>query len=458
MSGKKVVVLDGCGPADTDLAPALNQLRDVFARDGSQIEIFHLHEMKLSHCLGCFGCWIKTPGICVEDDDGRQVARAVIQSDVTVFYTPVTFGGYSPHLKRMMERCIPLISPFFAMDHGEVHHPPRYEHRPRLVVVGVQRHPDSHEALVFKTLAGRNAINLHPPSYAAEVVVATDPADTIRQGLEGLLTRSDALPFGEAVASLMPPPVTSGIAAGADGPRRALLIVGSPKTDSTSTSSVLGRYLLERVGNSGWETESLTLRASLNREEGEAALLASVDRAGLILLVFPLYADALPYLATKALAVIAGHRRAAANPPRQRLMAIVNSGFPETHQNSLALAICREFAAQSGIAWDGGLALGGGGVIGGQPLTSEKRSGPPVTHIVRALDLTAVALSEGLPVPAEAVRLMAKSPVPFIPFALWRRLYIRFGGKGFEQEAARNGVGRERLMERPYAQSTGVGS
>jgi hypothetical protein len=46
---------------------------------------------------------------------------------------------------------------------------------------------------------------------------------------------------------------------------------------------------------------------------------------------------------------------------------------------------------------------------------------------------------------------MAKNPIPFMPFALWRWIYIRFGGKGFEQEAARNGVSRDRLLDQPYA-------
>jgi len=297
------------------------------------------------------------------------------------------------------------------------------------MMVGVQRHLNSHEAHIFKVLAGRNAINFHPPSYAAEVMVATNPADTLRRRFETLQAKSDSLPFGEAAASLMPPPVVSGVAAGQNSPRRALLIVGSPKTNSPSTSSVLGSYLLERLADRGWETESLTLRASLSREDGEATLLASGDRAGLILLVFPLYADALPFLVTKALAVIAAHRRAAAHPTPQRLVAIVNSGFPETHQNSVALAICQESAAQSGMAWDGGLALGGGGMVGGQPLTAAKRSGPPVKHVIRALDLTAAALAEGRPVPAQALKLMAKNPVPLMPFALYRWIYVRFGGK-----------------------------
>jgi hypothetical protein len=210
---------------------------------------------------------------------------------------------------------------------------------------------------------------------------------------------------------------------------------------------------LERLGERGWETESLTLRANLNRAEGEAALLASVERAGLILLVFPLYVDALPYLVTKALSVIANARRAAANPRPLRLVAVVNSGFPETLQNSMALAICQEFATQSSIAWAGGLALGGGGAIGEQPLNATKRPGLPVKHVIRALDLTAASLAEGRSVPAEAVKLMAKTPVPFMPFALWRWIYLRFGGRGFEQQAARNGISRDRMLDQPYAAS-----
>jgi len=175
-----------------------------------------------------------------------------------------------------------------------------------------------------------------------------------------------------------------------------------------------------------------------------------LDRAGLIVLAFPLYVDALPHLVTKALAVIAAHRSAGAQAPPQSLVAIVNSGFPEVRQNAVALAICREFAAQSGITWAGGLALPGGGMINGQPLIGSKRSGPPVGHVIRSLELAAEAMAEGRPVPAQAVKLMAKNPIPFVPFGIWTRIYMRFGAKAFEEDAARNGVSRDRLMDQPY--------
>ena len=56
----------------------------------------------------------------------------------------------------------------------------------------------------------------------------------------------------------------------------------------------------------------------------------------------------------------------------------------------------------------------------------------------------------GRPVPAKAAELMAKTPVPFIPFSLWRWLYVHFGTKGFDELAAKNGVSKERMLDQPY--------
>lgn len=447
MFPKNVVVLDGAGPNDGDLSPTFEVLSRVLSTTGAQIHNFCLREIKLAHCLGCFNCWIKTPGICVESDLGREIAKAVIQSDLAVLFTPVTFGGYSPELKKMVDHFIQLISPFFQMDHGEVHHPPRYAHRPRLIFVGVQRHANPQEAHIFKTLAGRNAINLHPPSYAVEVVLTTDDPKVLRSRFNSLLTLSDSLPFGDAVTSLMPLPALLGRPE-LPSRRRALLIVGSPKTNEPSTSSALGGFLLNRLEQHGWETESLTLRANLDRSEGETELLSAVERAGLIVLAFPLYADALPYLVTRALATLAAHRPPGHQPCPQRFMAIVNSGFPETRQSAVALAICREFASQCGFDWAGSLAFAGGGMIGGLPLTQPKRPGAPVQNVIAALEMAAATLADGLPVPAEAMKMIVRH---HFPVALWNRLYMCMGGRAFQKLAAKNGLSKEQLLAQPYA-------
>lgn len=448
MPSINVVILDGSGCDDRDLPPILHILSRVLHVEDAQIQTFPLRKMKLAHCVGCFGCWVKSPGICVEADDGREIVKAIVQSDVTVLFTPVTFGGYSPDLKKMVDRFIPIASPFFQLDHGELHHPPRYSKRPRLLVVGVQRHKNESEAHIFRTLAGRNAINLHPASYVVEVVLASDETSVLQRQFEALLTRSDVLPFGDAVASLMPAPVIPDATAKPGSVRRALLIVGSPKAQEASASGALGGFLLNCMEERGWETESLTLRTSLNRPEGKEELLSAVERAGLIIFAFPLYVDALPYLVTKAMALITANRRAGHEAAMQRVVTVVNSGFPETHQNSLALAICREFTEQSGRIWAGGLAFGAGGMIGGQPLTQPKRQGAPVGNTIAALEMTAAALAEGRPVPVEALRMIAKKR---IPFALFRQLYALMGGVSFKRLAAKNGIKKKSLLAQPYA-------
>jgi multimeric flavodoxin WrbA len=448
MPAEKIVVLDGSASADKDLPRILEVLCQVLKAKGDQVETFCLREMKLAHCLGCFSCWVKTPGICVEADAGREVAKAIVRSDTTVLFTPVTFGGYSPELKKMVDRLVQIASPFFQVDHGEVHHPPRYAHLPRLMVVGVQRQLNTTEAHIFKTLVGRNAINLHPRTYASEVVHASDNQEALRGRFETLLARSDSLPYGEAASSLMPALIKLKTSVRFAGARRALVIVGSPKTNEPSTSSALGGFLGECLKKRGWATESLTLRASLNRPEGEKELVEAVGRAGLIVLAFPLYVDALPYLVTKALAVIGARRQIGGRQSPQRVTAIVNSGFPERFQNSIALAICREFSSKCGFTWAGGLAFGGGGMIGGEPLTKDRRPGAPVRHVVEALEMTALCLAEGMPVPVEAEHVIAKK---YIPAALWNRLYVWMGARSFEKVAAKNGIGKDELRAQPYA-------
>jgi hypothetical protein len=453
MADRKVIVLDGLRPGDEDLKPLLAILIDELRHSSKEVHTYTLREVKLGHCIGCFGCWIETPGICVEADTGREIVQAIIRSEMTVLFTPVTFGGYSSELKKIVDRWIPLILPYFGNYYREIHHIPRYSRFPRLVAIGVQRYPNNEEARIFKAIVGRNAINFHSPSYAAEVMMSTDDSGSLRGLFKVLLSRNDPLPLGEALRSLMPVPDTSISSAKPGRPGRALLIVGSPKTKSPSTSGVLGGYLLERLQERGWETESLTLKAGLQQEKGKQDLVLSVDRANLLLLAFPLYIDALPFLVTKALEVIAVHRQGKHQDLPQQLFVISNNGFPEAHQNTPALAICHRFSVQSGMSWAGGLAMGAGEALSsGQSLTSRNRSGPPVRHVIQALDMTAAALAEGRPPPSEVMTMIARSPIPLMPFAAWRWIFVKAGARHWQRQSAENGISKENMLARPYAE------
>ena len=95
MSKRKIVILNGAKNGDDYLASPFSVLNDIVDHDNDDVKCYHLKEIKLAHCIGCFGCWIKTPGVCVASDESREIIQSVIQSVMTILFTPVAFGGYS---------------------------------------------------------------------------------------------------------------------------------------------------------------------------------------------------------------------------------------------------------------------------------------------------------------------------------------------------------------------------
>jgi hypothetical protein len=180
-------LLNGALPGDdfTDAAGAL--LQEMLESQGWDVTSWTLREEKIGYCLGCFECWTKTPGLCRIDDAGREIARSVIQSETAIYLTPVTFGGYSSELKRAVDRIICLISPFFGRIDGEVHHRARYDRYPALTGIGVLPAPDPAQEQIFRTLIGRNAINLHAPAHGSAVVYRDREPAAVEAALRGAL-------------------------------------------------------------------------------------------------------------------------------------------------------------------------------------------------------------------------------------------------------------------------------
>lgn len=220
--------------------------------------------------------------------------------------------------------------------------------------------------------------------------------------------------------------------------RRALLLVGSPRA-SRSNSAALGSYLVDRLGEKGFEAGKSYVYPSLASEKGLAALLSAVRDADLVIIAFPIYADSLPSGLIRAMELIAEDRGRGGPAKRQRLLAVSNSGFPEASHSAPALAMCKRFAGEAGFEWAGGLALGGGESIGGRPL---ERAGGLVRNVRKSLELAAGALARGEAVPAEAVELMAR-PLT----ARW--LYLLMGNIGWRLRARREGC-KGSLKGRPY--------
>jgi hypothetical protein len=226
--------------------------------------------------------------------------------------------------------------------------------------------------------------------------------------------------------------------------RQALLLIGSPK-GKNSTSYAIGRGLLDRLEAGGMKTETLTAAEALRSTEALHRMHLAMDAADFIVISFPLYVDALPAPLVQILELVAERRKGgpgvapAAGPRDQRLLAIVQCGFPETHQNQPAVDILRKFARETSFHWAGALAMGMGGAVGGKDLD---KAGGMVRNVVKALDLAATSLLRNGNIPLEAQEIMGQ---PLMP----KWLYLVMGNYGWRRRLKKYGV-KKQAYARPY--------
>ena len=312
----KAILLDGSLENDLTGERVCAELTAQLQSQGWQVQHVLLRQQKIGNCAGDFFCWIRNPGMCNVDDDNRIIAEAVVNSDLMVYLTPVTFGGYSSALKQMVDHQIQNISPFFARLQGETHHAKRYTRYPNFLAVGWLDAPDPRAETIFRYLVQRNAINFYAQkSYCALVFAGLPDAELKAQTsvwLESLAhAAAPAVPGLLKVASLPAETLPA--------PRRVLLLVGSPRTHK-STSHALGSYLLDQMAARGVQTDIIHIYTVLKSPEKMRLLLEKLDAADLAVLAFPLYVDSLPAPVILLLERIAG--ASCAEPCRHALCCI----------------------------------------------------------------------------------------------------------------------------------------
>lgn len=135
-------------------------VRRVLADKGFTVTEKRLKEEELAFCRGCFGCWVKTPGECVVHDAMAELNRAVIQSDVAVYLSPIVFGQYSANIKSAVDRWLPNLLPFFiTRKDGATMHPARYETNPQFIIIGYGEDLTAEDARLFTDITVRHREN-----------------------------------------------------------------------------------------------------------------------------------------------------------------------------------------------------------------------------------------------------------------------------------------------------------
>jgi len=179
------LILNGSLKHQHHLDPIQHALEQELENAGWSTESIVLHQSNIRGCLGCLKCWDTTPGLCIQQkDEAPGIVKQFLRSELVVFLSPLTFGGYSSELKRMIERLLGILQPGMTIKSGEFHHLKRYERYPSLLAVGVTETSDVEGERIFKTLVERHRLNFYPPKYRVEVFLSGEEDNRVRERIK----------------------------------------------------------------------------------------------------------------------------------------------------------------------------------------------------------------------------------------------------------------------------------
>ncbi len=173
MSGPRVLALNGSPRAEVGVTERLlTPLLEGMRKAGATTELIHVRKLNLEPCIGCFSCWVQTPGRCIHSDGMERALAAWTAAEIVVFGTPVYHGCMTGLMKTFLDRLLPRYEPWLVpnphVEGGSGH--PAYGPEPgRLVLVSPCGFPGLHnfDALVHTF---RHIARMHGMEVVGEIL------------------------------------------------------------------------------------------------------------------------------------------------------------------------------------------------------------------------------------------------------------------------------------------------
>ena len=115
-------------------------------------------------CIGCFSCWVKHPKQCALNDEYSNIVEYLKKSDELIIISECRYGCYSASVKRVLERCIGYVLPYFTIRNKEIHHASRFTKKLKLQTLFYGNITEEDKEIIA-SLVKANSINLNAESY-----------------------------------------------------------------------------------------------------------------------------------------------------------------------------------------------------------------------------------------------------------------------------------------------------
>lgn len=192
------------------------------------------------------------------------------------------------------------------------------------------------------------------------------------------------------------------------------LLNGSPKAPGGASGAILERVSAQ-LG-----VDTVLLSAKDNSED----VYTRLNACDAVVIVFPIYADALPSHLLRFLMGWEAYRKAHGGG-ESKVYAVSHAGFYDGIQCRWSLDIIRNFCARAGLAWCGGVGMGGAAVMGETGIPNSMLR--PLCEAVSVL----AQMAKGGKVQGEN---------RFVSVGMSRWLYKAMGNLGWKNGAKQNGL------------------
>ena len=133
---KKVLLINGNAKEEKrEFDEYCSELLSIVKDQENEVREIKLKEKEIADCIGCYACWLKTPGICAIHDDQEEILKGYTWADFIVLASPLSMGFVSALLKKSYDRIIPLVHPFLRLNDGRMAHYPRYDNEYKIGVL-----------------------------------------------------------------------------------------------------------------------------------------------------------------------------------------------------------------------------------------------------------------------------------------------------------------------------------
>ena len=318
-------------------------------------EIYDLSEHNIKNCIGCWNCWVKTPGRCVHKDKLSECYFAIINTDICVFSHEVKNGFLSGNSKTCMDRLIPLFHPHIKIVNNEMMHYERYDSMPQMHYAYslapnekelTQREINCLEGYFFRC-------NEH---FRAKGMIHQLNSDSIISSKDTMTRMSPIIP--EKMKNMSSPISSSS---------KIAIYNGSPRGIASNTSLLVEQFkkglLIEGILEEQIEVHNLN---QTSKHEEIASKFYDVDYH---MFIMPLYVHSMPGIVKHFIDTVESNASDNKNIPSPKVEFFVQSGFKEGYQSFYCRAALETICIHNSWIYSGCGIKGG---MEGLRLTPEK--------------------------------------------------------------------------------------